>query len=187
MSQANTPTLGRRINVVLIGLFLILLWLPSLHSVFHIDWTPPRSENRAMAAFPSGPNSWRGMQACIVGLESWFNDHFGFRKCLVMWNNKLRWSLFKDRNTERVLVGKDGWLFTMDARMIDHYSGLLQLTPEELHDWQLLLEKRRDWLASRGNTYVFLVTPDKESIYPEALPKWVTKVNPQTKVDQFFA
>ena len=187
MSQANTPTLGRRTNVVLIGLFLILLWLPSLDGVFHIDWTPPRSEKRAMAAFPGAPNSWRSMRVCVVGLQNRFNDHFGFRKCLVMWNNKLRWSLFKDRNTERVLVGKDGWLFTMDARMIDHYSGLLQLTPEELHDWQLLLEKRRDWLASRGNTYVFLVTPDKESIYPEALPNWVTKVNPQTKVDQFFA
>ena len=84
MSQANTPTLGRRTNVVLIGLFLILLWLPSLDGVFHIDWTPPRSEKRAMAAFPGAPNSWRSMRVCVVGLQNRFNDHFGFRKCLVM-------------------------------------------------------------------------------------------------------
>ncbi len=70
--------------------------------------------------------------------------------------------------------------------MIDHYSGQLQFTPEQLHDWQVLLEKRRDWLARRGIAYVFVVAPDKHTIYPEELPNWVTKVRPQTKLDQFY-
>jgi alginate O-acetyltransferase complex protein AlgJ len=185
-SSSNTSILTRATDVVLIALFMALLWLPGLDTFFHIDWTPPRSENRAMAAYPKLQPGWHGLQVYLAGLEAYFNDHFGFRKCLVMWNNKLRWSLFKDRTTRAVLAGKDGWLFFTEARMIDHYSGQLQFTQEQLHDWQALLEKRRDWLARRGIAYLFVVAPDKQTIYPEALPSWVTKVRPQTKLDQFY-
>ena len=147
---STTSTLTRRSNVVLIGLFMTLLWLPTLDTVLHLDWTPPHGENRALAAFPKLQPGWHGLQPYVVGLEAYFNDHFGCRKCLVMWNNKLRWSLFKDKSTRSVLVGKDGWLFTTDFEMIDHYRGQLQFTSEQLRDWQVLLEKRRDWLARRG-------------------------------------
>ena len=183
----NTPALTRWTNMVLIGLFMTLLWLPGLDTIFHFDWTRVPSENRALATFPNPPAGWHGLQAYVAGLEVYFNDHFGCRKCLLQWHNKSRWAVFKLKNTRSVLVGKDGWLFYTQHQMVDHYSGLLQFTPEQLHDWQVLLEKRRDWLARRGIAYVFVVTPDKHTIYPEYLPGWITKVRPQTKLDQFFA
>ena len=185
-STPHSSPLMRRTNFVLIVLFMLLLWLPTLDSIFHFDWTKPRSENRAIAAFPKLHPGWEGFQAYLAGLEAYFNDHFGTRKCLVQWNNKLRWSLFKDKTNRSVLTGKDGWLFFTDARMIDHYSGQLQFTPEQLHDWQMVLERRRNWLARRGIAYLFVIAPDKHTIYPEELPDWLTKVSPQTKVDQFF-
>jgi hypothetical protein len=186
-STSNISTLTRWTNRVLIGLFVTLLWLPTLDTFFHIDYTPARAENRAMADFPKLQPGGRGLQAYLAGLEAWFNDHFGFRKCLVQWNNKLRWSLFKDVTTRSALVGKENWLYIKDGQMIEHYRGQLQFTPEQLHDWQVLLEKRRDWLARRGITYLFVVAPDKQTIYPENLPDWMTKIQPQTKLDQFFA
>jgi len=85
-------------------------------------------------------------------------------------------------------VGKEGWQFYTAHQMIDHYTGLRQFTPEQLHDWQVLLEKRRDWLARRGIAYLFVVTPDKHTIYPEYLPDWLVKARAgQTKLDQFVA
>jgi hypothetical protein len=140
-----------------------------------------------MAPYPKLQPGWHGLQAYIVGLEAYFNDHFGCRKCLVQWHNKVRWFLFNDRYTRSVLVGKDGWLFTSEFQMVEHYSGQIQFTPEQLHDWKELLEKRRDWLARRGIAYVFVLTPDKQTIYPEELPSWVKKVRPETTLDQFFA
>jgi alginate O-acetyltransferase complex protein AlgJ len=183
----TTSTLQRWTNAVLIALFMALLWLPGLDSVFHFDWTPPRSENRAMASYPKLQPGWHGLQAYVAGLEAYFNDHFGCRKCLVQWNNKMRWSLFKEKNTRSVLIGKNGWLFFTESQMIEHYRGQIQFTPEQLHDWQVLLEKRRDWLARLGIPYLFVVAPDKQSIYPEDLPDWVAKIHPQTTLDQFFA
>ena len=184
---SNTPTSMRWVNVVLIGLFTAMLWLPALDAFCHIDWTRPRNENRAMAVFPKPPTGWHGLQVYVGGLEAYFNDHFGFRKCLVQWNYKFRAKVFKDKNTRDVLIGKNGWLFYAAGDAIDHYSGLLQFTPQQLHDWQVLLERRRDWLARRGIAYLFVVTPDKHTIYPEELPDWVVKVHPQTKLDQFIA
>lgn len=184
---SNTPAPTRWTNVALIGLFTAMLWLPTLDTFCHIDWTPPHNENRAMAAIPKPPSDRHGLQIYVGGLEAYFNDHFGFRKCLVQWNNRFRASLFKDNNTRDVLVGKNGWLFYTMGDAVDHYSGLLQFTPERLHDWQVLLEKRRDWLARRGIAFLFVVTPDKHTVYPEELPDWAVKVRPQTKLDQFVA
>lgn len=185
--SAKEPAASRWPDHALIGLFALLLLLPLLDIAFHIDWTPPRSENRALAAFPKFQPVSQGLRAYLAGLDAYSNDHFGCRKCLVQWNNKMKWSLFKDKNTRSVLVGKANWLFTAEAQMIDHYTGQIQFTPEQLHDWQVLLEKRRDWLARRGIAYLFVVAPDKETIYPEELPDWMVKVRPQTKLDQFYA
>jgi hypothetical protein len=188
MEKPSTPSnLMRWQSKVLIVLFAILLWLPTVDTFCHIDWSLPRSENRALATFPKLQPGWHGLQAYVAGLEAYFNDHFGCSKCLVQWNNKLRWFVFQDKNTRHVLFGNDGWLFATESQMIDHYSGQLQFTPEQLYDWKLLLEKRRDWLARRGIAYVFVVAPDKHTIYPEELPSWVKKVRPDTKLDQFFA
>ncbi len=179
----------RRTNRALAGLFLLLLWLPMLDSVFHFDWTASLNENRRMAEWPELPRSWHGLQAYAGGLEAYYNDHFGCRKCLVQWHNKLKWSLFREKiaGDVRLLPGKDGWLYYTEGDMVDHYTGELQFTPEQLHDWQVLLEKRRDWLAKRGIKYLFVVAPDKHTIYPEYLPDWIKKVRPQTKLDQFIA
>jgi alginate O-acetyltransferase complex protein AlgJ len=190
MNQSFKPSaLTRWTNWVLIGLFMGMLWLPGLDSIFHFDWSRTPTENRALNRFPKLPASWHGVQAFVNGLESYFNDHFGCRKCLLQWHNKLRWTLFKDQNTRNVLVGKDGWLFYTQNQMIDHYTGLLQFTPEQLHQWQVLLEKRRDWLAKQGIAYLFVVTPDKHTVYPEYLPDWLikSKIRSQTKLDQFVA
>jgi len=184
MKDTPKSSTQRRWTIILIGLFMVFLWLPSLDTFFHVDRTKPPSENRALASIPKLQS---GIQEYVKGLETYFNDHFGCRKLLMQWHNKLRWSLFKDKSTRNVLVGKDGWLFYTISQMIDHYSGQLQFTPEQLHDWQVLLEARRDWLAKRGIAYLFVVTPDKLSIYPEYLPDWVVRVRPQTKLDQFMA
>ena len=178
----------RRTNRALAGLFMLLLWLPMLDSIFHFDWTASRSENRRMAEWPEFPKSWHGLQDYTGGLEAYYNDHFGCRKCLVQWHNKLKWSLFREKTAGlRPLPGQDGWLYYNECDMVDHYTGELQFTPERLHDWQVLLEKRRDWLAKRGIKYLFVVAPDKHTIYPEYLPDWIKKVRPHTKLDQFIA
>ena len=171
----------------LIALFFLFLGVPLLDLFFHIDPTSPPSENRLLAAFPPPPDGLGGAKKFLAGWENYFSDHFGCRRCLILWHNKLKWSLFKEKGVRNVLVGTDGWLFFSAAQMIEHYRGALQFSEPELNAWQQLLEHRRDWLAQRGIPYLFVLAPDKQSIYREHLPAWLQPLGGRTKVDQLLA
>jgi alginate O-acetyltransferase complex protein AlgJ len=183
----KNQTLRRWQDHVLIGLFFLLLFLPLVDLGLHIDPTSPPSENRLLAAYPQRPDGVAGLEKFQSGWEAYFNDHFGCRKVLVRWHNKLKWSLFEEKNARNVLMGTGGWMFASEKRMVEHFRGALPFTELELNDWQKLLERRRDWLAQRGIKYLFVLAPDKQSIYPEYLPAWLKDLGGQTKVDQFFA
>jgi hypothetical protein len=174
------------VSALLAVVFLIGLCLPTVDSLFDVDKAPWVNENRAPAKFPQVTLSVQSLRALPAGLEAYYHDHFGFRKRLIRWDKKWKYELFKEETYPDVMKGRDGWLFYTAQQMVEHFRGIKTFTPEELRNWQSLLEKRRDWLASRGIKYVFVIPPDKHSIYPEYLPDWLTKVGP-TKLDKLIA
>ena len=188
-NRPNPPP-ARWQDYTLIGVFALLLSLPGLDEYFHFDPTRPQTENRLLASRPPPPGSLAEIKKFLAGCEAAFNDHFGFRNCLILWHNKLIWSVFREKSTPYVIAGSGGWLFSAGDRMIDHYCGTLRLTETGLEDWRKLLEQRRDWLAARGIRYVFVIAPDKQDLYAENLPDWLLRVAPahrETKLDQFVA
>ena len=175
---------------VVIIIFAVLLWLPTVDVFTGIDITRPPSENRLPAPKPKLAQ-WNltGLQQYVVGAENYFNDHFGFRKRLIRFCQQWKARLFHDESGHKVLIGQHGWLFAGELQMIEHYLGMNRFTPAQMHSWQTLLEKRRDWLAARGIKYLFVIPPDKHSIYPEELPEWLQTARPprvETKLDQFL-
>jgi hypothetical protein len=177
-------------NVLVIAIFFSLLWLPTLDKCFNLDRSRPPGENRLPAPFPQLQQpSLAAAQKFITGLEAYFNDHFGFRKKLIRLFQNWKLGLFHDRSVYKIVVGQDHWLFWGEAQMVEHFLGLAKFTPGQLQLWQKLLEKRRDWLAQRGIKYLFVVAPDKQSVYPEELPAWLINAVPanrETKLDQFL-
>jgi len=172
---------------MLIGLFMVSIWLPTFDVFFHFDHARQPNEKRLLATFPKLAPGVAGLRKYLAGLDAYFSDHFGCRKVLVSWNNKLKWKLFHDANVRSALIGRDGWFFFAGDQMVEHERGVLQFTPGQLRDWRALLERRRDWLAQRGIKFLFVIAPDKASVYPDELPAWMTKVRPETKLDQFVA
>jgi alginate O-acetyltransferase complex protein AlgJ len=170
----------------LIILFVLFLLLPFMDTAYQLDPTSTVGENRLLTPFPDPPAGVGGLQKYFSGLEAYFNDHFGWRLALVRWHDELALWLFKE-DSHDVLVGNNDWLYYSSARMIDHYRGDIQFTGAELQSWQNLIERRRDWLAQRGIKYLFVLAPDKQSVYPEYLPAWLKKTGRPTKADQFIA
>jgi alginate O-acetyltransferase complex protein AlgJ len=187
MNPRQMEKIRNGLQGTIVAAFLGLLWLPTLDSFFHWDKAPIPNENRAPASFPAFNQSIGGIRDFIAGLENYYNDHFGFRKRLIRWNNRWKRELFNESTLPNVVTGRDGWLYYSGDGMIENCLGLPQFNLQELREWQSLLETRRDWLARRGIGYLFVVPPNKESIYPEFLPKWMVKTRPTTRLDQFFA
>ncbi len=175
---------------LLVLVFGLLLWAPTVDYFGHVDWAKRPDENRMMAAKPKLTRmDFSGVREYLAASETCFNDHFGFRKRLIRLCQHWRRQIFHDKTERKVITGKNGWFFFSDLQMIDHYLGEEKFTRQRLQSWQRLLEKRRDWLAARGIKYLFVIPPDKHSIYSENLPDWLVKSTPavrQTKLDQFF-
>lgn len=187
MEPACTSQRRRRTSdLCLIVAFFVLLWLPTLDSLFYLDRAPTPNEKRLPNVFPKWSEPEVSPKAYLAGLEAWFNDHFGFRKRLIRLHSKWKRDIFKDSSLADVIVGRDGWLFYGGGRMIDNHRGTSLLSTNDLRAWQELLEARRDWLARRGIRYLFVVAPNKESIYPEQLPEWLATPGSTRKLDQFI-
>ena len=183
----STDVLRRRADVALIAAFFIFFWLPTADTFLHLDRAPTPNENRAPAAFPKREPGLVGLPKFSAGLEAYFADHFGFRRQLVHWEQQWRWKIFHDTRLSKVLIGKDGWLFFSDGRKTDDISGGRPFSEAELEAWRTLLTGRRDWLRQRGIRYLFVIPPDKESIYPEHLPDWLFARKRQPhRLDQFL-
>lgn len=185
-SEATFRKLRAVFETLTIVAFLALLWLPTLDVFFKLDHAPTPEENRSPAQWPqfSGIGQSRDF---ITGIESYFNDYFGFRKQLVRWNNQWKGRLFKDPPSQDVLIGRDGWLFYLGDGMFENWTRQASFSEQDLENWRRLLEMRRDWLRERGIKYLFVVPPDKHTVYPEYLPDWMEKSAKPSKIQQLSA
>jgi hypothetical protein len=173
-------------DVVLSLVFVALLWVPTVTMLFHIDRRQSLNEKRLMAPMPRLKPGIGGLKTYVAGLEACFNDHFGCRQWLIHCHNQWICLLFRDSAGRSVMLGTDDWLFLTEDDMVEHYRGARRFTPQELTEWQAVLEHRRDWLAQRGIKYLFVVAPDKQTIYGEQLPGWLKRGQHDTRLDQFL-
>lgn len=182
----NHPNLRRIEETLLVILFIAALALPVVGLVFHFDITPPHKENRVLAPLPTLSLDYHSFGALPEKFKAYFEDHFGFRNTLIRWQAlvKVRW--LGVSSSAQVVLGKDGWLFYAAEHSIESYRGTDPLQPEQLAQWQRILESRRAWLARRNIRYLFTVAPDKHTIYPEYMPDSINKVRADSRLDQLI-
>jgi len=171
-------------DALTIIIFLGLIFLPAADTLLKLDHTPAPQENRMPARWPTFAG-FAHSREFINGVEKYYDDHFGFRKRLVRLNQHWKAQLFHGpANTGSVMIGRDGWLFFSSPQAIAECARQETFNEQQLEDWRRLLEMRRDWLRARGAKYLFVVAPDKHSVYPEYLPSWLEVGAGPSKVQQ---
>ncbi|MDJ0835630.1 MAG: hypothetical protein QNK37_03885 [Acidobacteriota bacterium] len=156
MSAAKT-------DLILIIGFALFLALPLTMLISGIGPTGAGTENRVLAPPPQWADLLRPQQL-TEGTERWFNDRFGMRNQMIQGYNRIKLDLFQTSPTDKVTIGRDGWLYLTET--------VNQKIPEDpafydrhFQHWK----NRRDRLAEKGIPYLFVLVPDKKSIYPEYL------------------
>lgn len=173
---------------LLVAAFLAALFLVPLTTFLGPDArrTVSTSEKRTLAPLPALPRDLPVLTAFPSKFEAWFNDHFFLRDQLVTAHSYLQLELFGQSSNRQVVVGRAGWLYYDYGSGLDDYRGLIRLQPKFLQILRETLEIRRDWFARRGVRYLFVVAPDKQTIYPDYLPTRVRKIHPETVLDQLM-
>jgi len=104
----------------------------------------------------------------LPDLSAWVRDRFGFRQELITANARLRSAVFGESATETVIVGEDGWLYYADT--LGDYEGTSDMTDRQLWNAARTLALMEEYAASQGADFAFLPVPNKNTLYPEAMP-----------------
>ncbi len=174
-------------NLSIIVLFIAVLLLPTLGNILPLAPQALLTEKRQLKPFPPLSPGFASLVAFPGRFEQFYDDHLGCRDGLIYLNNMLKVTLFSVSPTDKVVLGRQNWLFYAGGNAIDYYPEAKILTNQQLQDWQSAFEAKRRWLAQQGIVYLIVVAPEKHSIYPEYLPDTYPREHGPTVMDQVAA
>ena len=104
--------------------------------------------------------------------------------------SRIKYNLFKTPNTEKVVIGKDGYLFFNSGTdkvtdSIGDYNGLASFTNDEINQIEDNLIKVNDKLNKDKVNFYLLVAPNKSSIYSNMMPEAYEIVN-ESRMDKLI-
>lgn len=157
------------------GLIATILIL--MAAAFLVRGVPPQlQEGRVLA----GPPAWSGgkLDDLRRQTDAWVADRFPTRPYLIGWLNFARLT-FGDSGSDRVIAGREGWLFYNDGSKLGPARGQPPLTDADAAEWLRGLSGRIEALQADGVAYLVVVPPAKETIYPQFGPAWYAGPNPR--------
>lgn len=110
-------------------------------------------------------------------------ESFYPRARLLNWTSNLR-LLIGDRVFPKAILGDDGWLVYTAEGDIEDYQKTESFTDEELIYIQQSLDALSARYAEKGITLLVVVPPNKNTIYPERVPREIPVLGGQSKLDQ---
>ncbi len=173
---------------VLIALFVAALGAPTIDAGLR-----PLAERTAAAREMRNPVEWPGVPRSLAELahepgaiDAWFRDRMGLRDKLLRLRSRVRALGFGVSPLDEVDFTPDGWTFLRTEACREVWAGRLPFTDEELVNWDETLRQNAAACRALGAQHLFLIGPDKETIYPERVPSTWHKFGP-SRLEQLHA
>lgn len=206
MERCPGQTVRNLANRILVGLFLVGICVPNVVVWFGTSGSgTEQTEKRKAAPFPRLEYRWcgfaylpknRSIEAFPRKFEAYFNDHFGLRRPLIRAYSLAKLSgltpatldnpVLTEHPSVPVIVGRHGWLYYSWSRKRSGNRANVPFEPDELESWKRVLLERRDWLAERGVRYLIAIPPEKQTIYPEFMPRSLQSAGQISRLDQLI-
>ncbi len=157
---------------LLIVLFFVIIAVPAVKMGFGDRIEFSYTEKRALAAFPQVPDHLSQIRQFFSGLDDYLNDHFGFREWMIYrYQREMKKRFGGSQTSTKLLKGVDDWYFNTDNRLLEDFTGRNLFSESDLNRWILSYRSKKEWLAERGVRYLFIVPPNKQTIYGEFIGK----------------
>lgn len=166
----------RTISVLYCILFLVCILLP----LFFLNTDPTAIstiDNRKMAQLPANINT-----AFFKGIESYFNDRLGFREEAITLYQRLNDRFFSILEHPLYMRGQNGHIFYSGSEYIRDYQNTATDT-QYLQAFSEYLNTVRVYCEDRGIHFLFVLLPDKKTIYPEYFPVGYNIKNGPSRTD----
>ena len=172
--------------MIIVSLFILLICAPPITTLLISRSYISYSENRELVSMPKFVLSSETLKDYPSQFEKYYNDQFGFRATLQGYLGIIKVKLLHKSTVPTVILGKQDWLYYNGDYSFDDFRGLTPYNTQQLELWKNTLENRQLWLAGQGIKYLFVVAPNKQSIYPEYVPDYLYKINKRTRFEQLL-
>ncbi len=155
-----------------IVLFILCLFLP----LFFFNRGSEKisfEEKRYLADFPD--------PFTRSGFEDWINDNIGFRTGFVTMYANIMYRFLGLSPSEKIKIGKDGWLFYTGDNNLRIAEGTYPLFDDDISNIIACQEDIRDYLKGKNCEYYLILPPSKVSVYYDMLKGGYERI--ETPVD----
>jgi len=142
-------------------------------------------EKRQLAQMPKLISD-SGFNADFTGqFNDYFNDHFGFRNSMIGAWSALNYYLLGTSASSKALAGKDGWLYL--SATVDDYRSKQTVTDGQIDAIAEILLEIQQRVRKQGGAFVFVIAPNKNSVYPEYMPESIVPLNGGNNYDRLVS
>jgi len=167
--------------------FCIIIFVSALFPLmgYVIGYSTPNLEKSSLAPFPSILKDNRLNLDYTKEFDDYFSDQFPFRSFMISAYSGINEFLFKQSGNEKVIVGKDGFLFF--AETLDDYFKVNTLSRNDLLRLNTILGIQKNYLDGLGIRSYFMVAPNKASIYGEYMPAYFNVIGNKSNLERISA
>lgn len=168
-------------------IFCIVIFMSALFPLmgYMIGYTTPNLEKSSLAPFPSILKDNRLNLTYTSDFDDYFSDQFPFRTFMISAYSGINEFLFKQSGNEKVIVGKDGFLFF--AETLDDYFKVNTLSGNDLLRLNESLRIQKNYLDTKGIRSFFMIVPNKASIYGEYMPDYLKTIGDASNLERISA
>lgn len=176
-ANLSAPSTRRQLPRIL---WLLLLAGVLLAPATHLALAPLEKgwalERRRLRTTIDAPPRWNSTRSLRAQTDAFLRDQFILRRWLI--EKRIRIAIAANVSpSQRVILGRDGWLFVNSNRKLDDLRGRGRLDDTKAAVLAARLSRLVRTLEAKGIRVVLTIAPDKASIYPQYLPRWIKPVS----------
>jgi hypothetical protein len=152
-------------------LFLLIILTPVVFFNYKEEYS--YREKRPLAPFPGFFQNGKINTKIFRRFDEYMEDRIGLKSLLVGLNSRLVYEVLNKTKSDRVVLGKNDWLFYIFKADGDNLSDFLKtnlFTDTEISALIRQINDRKTWCEQNGIRFVFFISPNKHNIYPEYYP-----------------
>lgn len=115
--------------------------------------------------------------------ETYVVANFGFRTAFINMNSQISRDIFHTSGVDSVVLGNQGYLYYADT--VNDYLGIVSLNEREQFNIVHSLELIQDYVQGKGAKFLFLIAPNKNSLY-DYMPYNYVKASEEGNADKIL-
>ncbi len=154
------------ISRIYIWIFFLLLIVPAAAMPYFKDAV--NTEKRELSELPAIYSDGEFNNRFSVEMNTWIQEHIGFRNLMVSGNSLLRTRLFGQAAKEEIIVGKNGWLFYGES--VNDYLHVPTITERNASNAAHAAAMLQRFAEAEGSRFLLVLVANKNSLYGEYMP-----------------